>query len=69
MKYSPSKLPPGFIEFWKHYPRKVGKGHAIKAWANNDCETIADLIVSSVRKYAFSEETDYIKHPSTWLNA
>ena len=69
MKYSPSKLPEGFKRFWAAYPRKVGKGHAIKAWEKNECETIADLIVASVRKYPFSEEMDYIKYPSTWLNA
>jgi len=68
-KYSPSNLPPGFTEFWKHYPKKVGKGQAIRAWVANDCEEIWEDIVKATRRYPFSEDKQYIKHPSTWINS
>jgi len=69
MKHSPTNLPEGFKRFWASYPRKVGKGAAIRAWVNNDCEKISDAIVSAVRKYPFSDDKQYIKHPSKFLNS
>lgn len=64
----PNDLPPGFIKFWAAYPRKVGKGHAAKAWVKNGCEPIADEIIKALKKYPFSEETQFQPHASTWLN-
>ena len=69
MRFTPSKLPPGFTEFWKHYPKKIGKGQAVRAWVSNDCEAISDEIIKALKKYPFSEDRQYIKHPSTWLNS
>lgn len=69
MKYSPSNLPDGFKAFWKSYPRKVGKGAAVRAWSNNGCEEISHVIVTAVRKYPFSDDAKFIKHPATWLNS
>ena len=68
MRYTPANLPEGFKAWWKEYPRKVAKGQAIKAWVKNDCEEIATDILKATRKYPFSDEVQYIPHPSTWLN-
>ncbi len=64
----PTKLPQGFVDFWRAYPRKVGKGAAAKAWLKNNCESIAGEIVKAVKKQEFTDDPQYIPHPSTWLN-
>jgi len=69
MKYGPGNIPKGFTEFWRFYPKKLGKGQALKAWEKNQCEPIYEEIVKSLKKYPFTDEKQYIKHPSTWLNA
>jgi len=58
-------------QFWPVYPRRVGKGQALKAFRaarkQNDLETI----MAGVRRYAASrqgENPEYTKHASTWLN-
>ena len=68
MAINPANLPEGFKAFWMAYPRKVGKGQAVKAWMKNNCEPIADEIVTAVKKYPFSDEIIYIPHASTFLN-
>lgn len=66
--YSPNNLPPGFQRWYSAYPKKVGKGAALKAWLKNDCEGNADEIVAATRRYQFSDDKQYIPHPSTWIN-
>jgi len=58
-------------QFWPAYPRRVGKGQALKAFRaarkQNDLETI----MAGVRRYAASrqgENPEFTKHASTWLN-
>ncbi|MDH7790713.1 hypothetical protein [Ochrobactrum sp. AN78] len=58
-------------QFWPAYPRRVGKGQALKAFRaarkQNDIETI----MAGVRRYAGSrqgESPEFTKHASTWLN-
>lgn len=58
-------------QFWPAYPRRVGKGQALKAFRaarkQNDLETI----MAGVRRYATSrqgENPEFTKHASTWLN-
>jgi len=58
-------------QFWPVYPRRVGKGQALKAFRaarkQNDLETI----MAGVRRYAASrqgENPEFTKHASTWLN-
>ena len=58
-------------QFWPAYPRRVGKGQALKAFRaarkQNDLETI----MAGVRRYASSrqgENPEFTKHASTWLN-
>ena len=67
-KFTPTSLPAGFVRWWAAYPRKVSKGSAVKAWHRNGCEELADEIIKATKSYPFSEEIQYVKHPSTWLN-
>lgn len=63
-----------FDEFWALYPRKIGKGHArkafVKALAKTDHETIC-LAASYFAAWCEDEGTAerFIPHPTTWLNA
>ena len=66
----------GFEEFWRHYPRKVGKGEAERAWpralaaAGGD----VDLIIGGVKVALGTDRLDmreggrFCPHPATWLN-
>lgn len=65
--------PNSFAEFWKSYPRKVGKGAAEKAWAKairlaDATEIIAAAIAHADWHQRDRTETRFIPHPSTWLN-
>lgn len=71
---SPDKPDDGFAEFWKAYPRKVGKGAALKAWGKIKAKSINLQVV--LNAIAWQRNTDqwtkdggqFIPHPSTWLN-
>ena len=60
-----------FNDAWAAYPRKVGKGHAEKAWAKaikkiderELCKFLSQYIDSLVGK-----DSKFIPHLSTWLN-
>lgn len=62
-----------FEKFWDHYPRKVGKKAAHKAFCNaQDRPTIDDLLKAIAVQRSFpqwaKEGGQYIPHPATWLN-
>jgi len=60
-----------FNDAWLAYPRKVGKGHAEKAWAKaikkiderELCKFLSQYIDSLIGK-----DSKFIPHLSTWLN-
>ena len=61
-------------EFWKAFPRKIGKSLARKAWAKARKEVSASVLIDRAKQ--FSEvcrrkgtEEKFIPHPSSWLNA
>ncbi|MEV7014080.1 hypothetical protein [Streptosporangium sp. NPDC051022] len=63
-----------FEEFWKNYPRKVGKPDARKAWdkavkagANPD-DIIAGAVNYDRDPVRRSSEIKFTAHPTTWLN-
>lgn len=65
----------GFAEFWKTYPKKVGKDAAEKAWNRKvkSTETIK-AIIEAVRTQAQSDAWkkdggQFVPNPATWLNA
>jgi hypothetical protein len=62
--------PKGFAEFWQHYPAKVGKGAALKAWPKAVREAGGDpseiVIALKARLHLFNPE--FVPNPATWLN-
>ncbi len=59
------------VEFWPVYPRKVGKGQALKAYRaarkQSDCQTIT----AGARRYAAEragQDQQFTRHAATWLN-
>ena len=64
---------PGFARFWETYPRKVGKGHAKKAWVKAVNEGAnSEEIISGAERFRMdptrSRDPQFIAHPSTWIN-
>ncbi len=62
----------GFEEFWKSYPRKVGKKAAQTAWKKAALPPI-EKVLSAVSKQKQSTQWSkeggrYIPNPATWLN-
>ena len=63
-----------FLEFWKHYPKKVGKGAAYKSWKKikSPKETLAKILIALVWQKKSEnwtkENGQFIPHPQTYLN-
>lgn len=63
-----------FDRFWQSYPRKVGKGAALKVWDRMRPPTdLIEKIIAAVEAQKCSQQWvrdggQFIPHPSTWLN-
>lgn len=62
-----------FETWWKHYPRKVGKGQARKAYQTALTKTDERQLLAAADQLAdhhkrAGTETRFIPHPATWLN-
>ena len=62
----------GFDEFWKAYPRKVGKPNALKAWKRLKPDLA--IVLEAIRRWKSSDQWTknngiYIPYPASWLNA
>lgn len=58
-------------QFWPNYPRRVGKGQALKAFRSARKQAELETILAGVRRYAEQrrgENPEYTRHASTWLN-
>lgn len=58
-------------EFWPIYPRKVGKGQALKAYRAARKQADCATIVAGARRYASEragQDQQFTRHASTWLN-
>jgi hypothetical protein len=61
---------PLFEGFWAVYPRKVGKGAALKAYRHALKRASHAEIAAGAKRYAASKpDPQYTAHASTWLNA
>jgi len=63
--------PEGFDEFWRAYPRRVGKKHAEGAYAKALTKASPAVLIAGARFYAMEQkftDKEFIKHPRTWLN-
>lgn len=58
-----------FAAFWAAYPKKVGKDAARRAWRKATRRADPDKIVEVVSRYPFRGDRQFVKDPSTWLNA
>ena len=62
-----------FEEFWKEYPRKIGKGKASESWKKIKNRPSLEEILKSLEKQKKCQQWkkdggQYIPHPATWLN-
>lgn len=63
-----------FADFWKKYPRRVGKGAAWKAWQK--LHPSADVVGTMLAALEWQRKQDdwlrdggrFVPHPATWLN-
>lgn len=58
-------------QFWPIYPRRVGRGQALKAFRSARKQTELETILAGVRRYAEQrrgENPEFTRHASTWLN-
>ena len=61
-----------FQTFWEHYPKKVDKGAAVRAFRKALKTFDAKEVIDGAKRYAEDPnlpEKRYIKNPATWLNA
>jgi hypothetical protein len=61
-----------FDEFWKEYPKKLDKGRAKRAFRSALTRANFEDILAGAIRYANDPnlpELQFIKHPTTWLNA
>lgn len=61
-----------FADWWQHYPKKVDKGQARKAYKTALKKADPDTLTAGAKAYAATvtdTEKRFIKNPSTWLNA
>lgn len=74
-KKNRNEYPKEFEEFWKEYPRKIGKADAYKCYKDriSDGWTPDELIESAKNYCAYVRKTNteqtFIKHPKTFLSA
>lgn len=63
-----------FAQFWTVYPRKIGKGAALRAWAKiKPDEVLSPRIIQSVSEHLSDPQWKkdggrFIPHPATYLN-
>lgn len=61
--------PDHFEAWWSHYPRKVGKDAARKAYASAKKRGASDAdLASGLQRQRWPSNPQYIPHASTWLN-
>jgi hypothetical protein len=63
-----------FEQFWRQYPKKVGKKDALESWGKlNPSPELIEKIIYAVSKQSMSAQWtkdggQFIPNPSTWLN-
>ena len=67
-------LPAGFARWYEHYPRKVARAKAVKAWEKlAPDEALQKTMIQAVEQQKCSpvwlkDNGVYIPHPATWIN-
>lgn len=58
-----------FADWWQHYPRKVGKGQARRAFVAARKKVSLQILTDAILAYPFDmTRPEFIPHASTWLN-
>ena len=65
---NPNKLPKGFDDLWKAYPRRVGKGAAVRSYIKVGGQEVLPDILKDLKRRVWPDEAQYIPHLSTYLN-
>ena len=67
---TPTSTPvaPKGAEFWAAYPKKVGRGAALKAYDRAVKKIPHEDLMGALKNHKFSTDPQYIPNPSTWLN-
>ena len=72
IKHEPSAVNRSFDEFWKGYPRKIGKPAASRAWKKialkNHLEVMLGLSLWVAYWNRVGTEPSFIPYPQKWLN-
>jgi len=68
-----SPVPVGFETFWQAYPKKIGKGAAIKSYQRARGITNLEAMLSAIAHQRDSEQWckdggQFVPNPATWLN-
>ena len=66
-----AQIADAFERFWEIYPRKVGKKHAKDKFTSATKRADAETIIAGAQRFASDPnlpETQFVPHPSTWLN-
>lgn len=61
----------GFEAFWQHFPRRVAKGAARRAWSKATRKADPATIIRGAMAYAAQrdgQDPTFTAHPATWLN-
>jgi hypothetical protein len=61
-----------FESFWSHYPKKVDKGAAVRAFKKALKTSTAPEVIEGAKRYAEDPnlpDKQFVKNPATWLNA
>ncbi len=64
-------VPESFEQFWRVYPRKTGKGDALKAWVKLSPSLVlvlAALDWQTKQAGWVKDGGQFVPHPTTWLN-
>lgn len=59
-----------FERWWKAYPKRVGRGQAVRAFKRALTQATLEELVAGASRYAAdpNRKPEYTKHPTTWLN-
>ena len=59
-----------FDVFWKKYPRKVAKPHALKTWMKikPDDALVQKILLAINKQDLRNRDIQFVPHPATWLN-
>lgn len=58
-----------FEDWWKEYPRKIGKGKAEENYLEvvKSGRVTESVLLRSIRQTDFGDDVQFIPHPATWL--